>query len=124
MGILSIMLAGYPPFENASATDIWFKPMTKEKVDKFWRAHQKSAIAKMPAAKDLISKMLCADPTKRINIDGIVNHEWFKGTTLSAKQLKKAMRQKHANAHMRKSNDKKKMKELVHSFDVKSKVHM
>lgn len=35
----------------------------------------------LPLAKDLICKILCKDPTKRITLDGIKNHPWVSGAS-------------------------------------------
>merc|ERR1719204_2188072 len=80
--ILFILMAGYPPFEQASKNDKWFKPLMKGNIDKFWKAHQKSPIAKIPEAKDLLTKMLTFNPKDRIDINGIKQHAWMQGTVL------------------------------------------
>merc|ERR1712013_328957 len=65
---------GYPPFEQASKSDKWFKPLIKGNVDKFWKAHAKSPIIKQNMkAKDLLTKMLCFDPKQRIDLAVSIN---------------------------------------------------
>merc|ERR1712228_855550 len=115
--ILFILLAGYPPFEQASKTDKWFKPLSKGKYDKFWKAHQKSQIVKIPAAKDLLTKMLCPDPTQRIDMNGIKNHEWFKGATLKQKDLISVIRERHRAAEKKRRKDIRKMNDLAQSLN-------
>eukprot|EP01083_Nonionella_stella_P293428 997869_1 len=56
--ILFILMAGYTPFKQAAKTDKWFKPLMKGNIGKFWKAHQKSPIAQIPDAKDLLTRML------------------------------------------------------------------
>merc|ERR1711972_944540 len=92
------MGAGYPPFEQASKNDKWFKPLMKGQIEKFWKAHQKSPIAKIPAAKDLLTKMLTFNPQERIDINGIKVHEWMQGTILKQKELIAEMRPQHKRA--------------------------
>jgi len=115
--ILFILLAGYPPFEQAARTDKWFKPLSKGKYDKFWRAHQKSQIVKIPAAKDLLTRMLCPDPAQRIDMNGIKNHEWFKGETLKQKDLISVIRERHRAAERKRRKDIRKMKDLAQSLN-------
>merc|ERR1719461_2634743 len=115
--ILFILLAGYPPFEQAAETDKWFKPLSKGKYDKFWKAHQNSQIAKIPAAKDLLTRMLCPDPTKRIDLNGIKNHEWFNGETLTQNELISKIRERHRAAEKKRRQDVRKMKDLATSLN-------
>jgi len=93
--ILFVMLNGYPPFQQATITDKWFKPIIQENYEKFWKPHHESRVANMPFAKDLLERMLCADPAKRIDIDGIVNHKWFNGAILNTKQRVSVMSEKY-----------------------------
>merc|ERR1712228_660282 len=93
--ILFILLAGYPPFEQASKNDKWFKPLMKGNIEKFWKAHQKSPIAQIPQAKDLLTQMLSFDPTKRIDMNGIKSHQWFQGETLKRKDLIQEIKDRH-----------------------------
>jgi len=111
--ILFIMLTGYPPFENASVSDPWFKPLLEGKVDKFWRAHRHSAVARMPVAMDLINKMLCADPAERIDIAGIMNHAWFQDKILRPEHLKHVMQLKYDQAAKHKANKKRDLAKKV-----------
>jgi len=81
------MLAGFPPFQVATKQDWWFNKIMSDKHSLFWKAHERSAYFS-DAAKDLINKILSADPTKRIKIDQIEDHDWFKGPVLSGEELK------------------------------------
>merc|ERR1712154_232247 len=115
--ILFILMAGYPPFEQASKTDKWFKPLSKGKIEKFWRAHAKSQIVKIPAAKDLLTRMLAPDPTQRIDMNGIKNHEWFKGPVLRQKELIAEIRERHRAAEKKRRKDIRKMNDLAQSLN-------
>jgi len=118
--ILFVLIAGYPPFEEASKNDKWFKPLMKGNVDKFWKAHQKSPIAKIPEAMDLLTKMLWFNPEDRIDINGIKKHEWFQQSTLNQKELIAEMRDLHRKAAMKRRQDVRKMEDLAHSINDKS----
>ena len=66
--ILYAMLCGYLPFEEKS-NDLLYKKITKgEFVTPFYLSD---------SAKDLLRKVLNVNPEKRLDIEGIKNHEWF-----------------------------------------------
>merc|ERR1719447_1262421 len=115
--ILFILMAGYPPFEQASKNDKWFKPLMKGNIDKFWKAHQKSPIAKIPAAKDLLTKMLCFTPKDRIDIEGIKKHQWMAGTTLKSRELIAEIKDRHRKAEKKRRQDVRKMEDLAQSIN-------
>jgi hypothetical protein len=81
------MLAGFPPFQVATKQDWWFNKLMSDKHSLFWKAHERSAYFS-DAAKDLINKILSPDATKRITIEQIEEHDWFKGPVLSAEELR------------------------------------
>eukprot|EP01083_Nonionella_stella_P090433 252639_1 len=115
--ILFILLAGYPPFEQASKNDKWFKPLMKGNIEKFWKAHQKSPIAQIPEAKDLLTSMLCFDPKKRIDMNGIKTHKWMQGSTLKQKELITEIRDRHRKAEKKRRQDVRKMNDLAQSLN-------
>jgi len=117
--ILFILLAGYPPFEQASKSDKWFKPLIKANVDKFWKAHAKSPIIKQNMkAKDLLTQMLCFDPKARIDVNGIKKHEWLQGTVLKQKELITQIRDRHRKAEKKRRQDVRKMEDLAVSINL------
>eukprot|EP01084_Bolivina_argentea_P126405 223826_1 len=114
--ILFILLCGYPPFEQAYKTDKWFKPLIKGKkfnIEKFWKAHQKSPVAQMSDAKDLLTKMFCVDHDERINISDIKCHSWLKGHILSCEELLIAIRHRHMVAETKRRQDARKLNDLA-----------
>jgi len=115
--ILFILMAGYPPFEQAAKSDKWFKPLMQGKIDKFWKAHQKSPIAKIPAAKDMLTKMLAFNPKDRIDINGIKAHEWMQGTILKPKELIGEIKDRHRKAEKKRRQDVRKMNDLAQSIN-------
>jgi len=46
--------------------------------------------------RDLINKMFSVNPDNRIDVDGIINHTWFKGDVLDADDLKKELSRRKA----------------------------
>jgi len=115
--ILFILMAGYPPFEQASKNDKWFKPLMQGKIDKFWKAHQKSPIAKIPEAKDMLTKMLAFNPKDRIDIEGIKKHPWMQGTVLKQKELILEIKDRHRKAEKKRRQDVRKMQDLAQSIN-------
>jgi len=85
--ILFIMLAGFPPFQVATKQDWWFNKLMSDKHSLFWKAHERSAYFS-DSAKDLINKILAPDASKRITIEQMEEHDWFKGPILSAEELR------------------------------------
>merc|ERR1712166_404106 len=74
--IFYIMLCGYPPFPMDMT------PTSLAKVtnaDFQFPAEPWSAIS--DSAKDLIGKMLVAQPNERLSIDGVLEHPWFAEAT-------------------------------------------
>eukprot|EP01083_Nonionella_stella_P213982 771277_1 len=109
-------MAGYPPFEHAAKTDKWYKPLMEGDIDRFWKWHQKSPIAQKPDAKDLLQRMLCFDPKKRIDMNGIKNHKWMKGETLKQKELIGAVHDAQRKAEKKRRRDVRKMNDLAQTL--------
>ena len=84
--VLFVFLAGYPPFESATNKSRWYSPLCVGNVRKFWKQHGRSGISL--DAKDLITRMLWYDKEKRIRLDRIKRHKWYKGDTLRYVQYK------------------------------------
>lgn len=68
--ILYYMLAGTLPFNDTNQNGLFMK---------IQRGQYRMSSAFSDEAKDLISKILVVDPTKRITLDEIQKHEWFLG---------------------------------------------
>lgn len=70
--ILFVFLCGYPPFEGDNNKEIFKNvlktPLTFDPID--WDRVS-------DAAKDLLTKMLEKDPTKRISAQQCLEHPWF-----------------------------------------------
>jgi len=71
--ILYICLVGYPPFSSSESG----KPMNDQIInglytfpDEFWSDVSDSV-------KDLIRKMMCIDPVRRLTIDEVLQHPWL-----------------------------------------------
>jgi serine/threonine-protein kinase CHEK2 len=71
--ILYICLVGYPPFSDEGSVKLedQIKNGVYEFPDEFWSDVSENA-------KDLIRKLLCVDPEKRISLDEALEHDWIK----------------------------------------------
>jgi len=116
--VLFILLTGYPPFEQAHASDRWFKPLTKGDYDKFWKAHRNSSIANDEKVKDLLQRMFSYDPKQRITISDIKNHPWYLDKVLEGKELIRALRNRHKEMELKRRKDAGKVKDLQQSIKV------
>lgn len=70
--ILYIMLSGTPPFYGDSAAEI-FEAVIRGNLRFPSRIFRNVS----PAAKDLLRKMICRDPSNRISAEQALRHPWF-----------------------------------------------
>jgi serine/threonine protein kinase len=110
--VLFILITGYPPFEQAHYSDRWFRPLAKGDCAKFWKYHAGCSISNDEKCKDLLEKMLCYDPKKRITIAEIKKHPWFNGKYLEGKELIRALRHRHREMEAKRRRDARKVKDL------------
>lgn len=82
--IMYILLCGYPPF-NGPNDKIIFQRVLEGKFQ--FPEEDWSGISKK--AKELIQKMLTYDPTKRISVSDVLQHEWFKQNLTTVKNANK-----------------------------------
>mmetsp|Transcript_40731 Transcript_40731/g.47367 ORF Transcript_40731/g.47367 Transcript_40731/m.47367 type:complete len:326 (-) Transcript_40731:111-1088(-) len=94
--IMYIMLCGYPPFFNEDDT-VLFESIKSGKFE-FPSPHWDDI---SDSAKDLISKLLVLDPSKRLTAEKILEHPWMKGKTTGKKNLT------NVTARMKEYNKKK-----------------
>lgn len=76
--ILYVLMVGYPPFNGQKDKDILNKIVKQPLIfdDDDWNKISKEA-------KDLISRMLEKNPSKRITMDEIFEHSWYKKHAIS-----------------------------------------
>lgn len=96
--ILFLLLGGHPPFKTATASDPWYGYIAKGNYEKFWEIQEKKKPKErfmkdsqtqffQPDFRDIVSKMLDCDPTKRITIEEIKEHPWYKGLVVTNEEL-------------------------------------
>ena len=73
--LLYVLVVGKFPFECAYYFDKSYRHLINRDYDKFW---EKCKINISSEFQDLINKMLCYEPDKRLSILEIRNHQWMK----------------------------------------------
>jgi len=89
--ILFICIAGFPPFQEAKASDWWFDKIIKKKFKLFWKAHER-CMKFDDDAKDLLLGMLAAKPSERYSWSELRDHPWTNGKTFTQEEASKALR--------------------------------
>jgi len=88
--ILFICIAGFPPFQEAKASDWWFDKIIKKKFGLFWKA-QERCMKFDDDAKDLLLGMLAARPSERYSWTKLRDHPWTNGKTFTQEEASKAL---------------------------------
>ena len=98
-----ICLVGYPPFSDEGSVKLedQIKTGSYEFLDEFWSDVSENA-------KDLIRKLLCVDPEKRISLDDALEHDWIKNDFEMKRKAYKLMYKDEENLVL---NENKKRKE-------------
>merc|ERR1719361_2422019 len=112
--VLFILLGGYPPFEHARETDKWYQFIAAKKYKSFWKSHRNCGLRQQET--DLITRMICFDPEKRISIAKLRRHQWFTSKeVLEGADLIKVLRYRHQEMERQRHADPKKQKILQNS---------
>jgi len=91
--ILFIMLAGFPPFQNAVAKDWWFDKLMKGKYKLFWMAHERTA--KFSAnAKDILQKMLAPKEKDRLDVFTVQKTKFWSAHNMTKEELVSELRRR------------------------------
>lgn len=79
--ILFIMFTQHPPFHKALPEDPFYKLICINRLDVFWKAHARNKpngeAFFSDNFKDLISRMVSYDPSKRMSIEEVRLHPWL-----------------------------------------------
>lgn len=73
--LLFVMTIGRPPFQEAKCGDRNYKLIIGKKYKKFWDEFPDINVSE--DLKDLINRLICVDPSKRLSIDEILKHSWL-----------------------------------------------
>lgn len=87
--VLFIMLGGFPPFQQATLADWWFKAVTLRNYAAFWDAHERSATFS-DEAKALLNTIFVADPRERATVAEVLAHPTLTGAPAMAPEAMKA----------------------------------
>jgi len=113
--ILFIMLTGYPPFEEATATDSWYRKICQKKFNSFWDKHRDCGVpADDSELKELIQNCIAYQPSERYTCENAKGHSWCI-EAVNAQDLEQQMRQLHSDAIKAKKQDARKMDQLAQS---------
>jgi len=88
--ILFICIAGFPPFQEAKASDWWFDKIINKRFALFWKAHER-CLKFDDDAKDLLLGMLAARPAERYRWDKLRDHPWTNGETYTQDEASQAL---------------------------------
>lgn len=91
--ICFIMIAGFPPLQQATEQDWWFHKLKIKRHNLFWAAHTRTATFS-ESAKDFIVKMLCADPKERMSLDQIQQHPWYKEPIFNSEECAQELKRR------------------------------
>lgn len=75
--VLFILLTGVPPFDNAVKGDFWYDCLLEGDLRRFWSSQQAEATRLSAGAQDLVSRLLCADPERRLTVKEALQHPWI-----------------------------------------------
>ena len=73
--ILFIMVQGIFPFSEARPDEFFYRLLIEEDLETYWEKTGSQNLSH--DFKDLISKMLSYDPSKRPTTEELVNHPWM-----------------------------------------------
>jgi len=110
--ILFILLTGYPPFEEATGSDGWYRKICQKKYKDFWDKHRDSGVDEQDGSRELIQNCIAYQPMERYKVPDMLKDPWVADTKLGDKELEKAMRELHAKAVKKKKNDARKQEQL------------
>jgi len=91
--ILFIMLAGFPPFQNAVAKDWWFDKLMKGKYKLFWMAHERTAKFSQNA-KDILQKMLAPKEKDRLDVYTVQKTKFWSAHNMTKEELVKELKRR------------------------------
>jgi len=87
------MFTQHPPFHKALPEDPFYKLICINRLDVFWKAHARNKpngeAFFSDNFKDLISRMVSYDPSKRMSIEEVRAHPWLnEGGVATSEEIK------------------------------------
>lgn len=103
--ILFILLAGYPPLQEAKRGDWWFQRLQEGRYARFWQAHEQGNQSFEREAKELIIRMLEPRTSERWSTQQILDCDWFKLPTVNKKQYQRELYRRKQMIEQKKSKE-------------------
>jgi len=103
--ILFIMLAGFPPFQNATSSDWWFDKLQKKKYKLFWMAHERTAKFS-DNAKDILQKMLADKEAERLDVHQVTQQPFYNSKHLDKAELQAELKSRKQRVDKEKQEEK------------------
>merc|ERR1712115_42790 len=101
--------------EHAKESDKWYQFIVNKKYKNFWKSHRNCGMRQQET--DLITRIICYDPDKRISIEKIKKHQWFTNKELlETSDLIKVLRYRHQRMEQQRNSDPNKQKILQNSM--------
>lgn len=91
--ILFILVVGHPPFYKPDVSDIRYKHIMNNNIERFWelvwknKDHSQSSLFS-DDFKNLVNLMLSPSPCLRPSLSEIKEHPWMKGETGTLDEIK------------------------------------
>lgn len=102
--LLFIMLTRKPPFQEAKASDRFFRSLAKNRHDDFYTKHGNPNISS--ACKDLLNGMLTYQPLQRLDLEAVQNSEWYNMDVYAQADIGNHMATLCRRAHNARAKDK------------------
>lgn len=106
--VLFVMCTWFTPFLKAHKSDQYYSKVIEDKWDELWEQYYEMdnfITPFSPGFKDLISKLLTPNPRKRLTIQKIKQHEWFKGKVASEAEIFEEMTKRWNNILLNQSTE-------------------
>jgi len=87
------MMTGHPPFSQAVPQDRFYKFLSGNRADVFWRSHSRNRSGGFTKEfTDLLTCMFQLIPSQRLSMADVVGHPWMKGAMASPEEVQQEFR--------------------------------
>lgn len=111
--LLFIMIAGFPPMQQAARGDWWYDRLYHRQLSHFWKAHMRTCPDFPTGAMELLNKIFFVDPEKRITIDEIRKNIWFNGETLTPSAMKHELLERQEKVKQHRATERAKKEATI-----------
>jgi serine/threonine protein kinase len=104
--LLFIMIAGFPPFQQASRGDWWFDRIRNRQLTHFWNAHKRQAPTFPEGAQRLLERIFFADPAGRATLAQVAQDPWVKdGASVDRVELRAELERRRQTVEAKREAD-------------------